>query len=730
MSVHPLLARQMRRLGLDTETPPERDAWQALLTRVSQAYRDHDGASELAGRALETVSEEMRQQYEDLRLRSEAALSEERDTLHAIIGSMADGLCLLDRAGRVLLINQEAARLTGTAPDAAVGHDLVQLGWVSLAEGERLRRACVQAIESRHAERVDDLHLRAGNGAVLPVSCAITPILHEGRGGGLVLALRDESPQRRASADLVRARGDAEAATRAKSEFLAAMSHELRTPLTGIVGMAGLLLETTLDAAQQEYAATVKNCAEGLVASVSDLLDLSKIEAGRLNVEHAPFVLHDLLDDAIGMVGDGACKRGLELLCEVDEGVPAELVGDGPRIRQVLVNLLSNAVKFTPRGEIGVHVSAGGGGEDAARDLVTLRFEVTDTGVGIAPEAQPRLFDGYNPLDGWAARPVGRTGLGLAITKRLLGLMGGTIEVRSQLGVGSVFVACVPVAVASTPRLVGRSGHLPAGARVLCVDDNARQRQHLAAHVTALGLRASVAADAIAAFDALRQAARDGDPIGTVLLDVALPHVMGLDLARWVRAEPSIAATGLVLLTPVGDRTPVADDAALRMAGRLTKPVRREALIDALARSLGSSERTERSRTTRRVAAGAGRRVLVAEDNAVNQRVIVAQLRRLGFYPDLVRNGIEAVAAAATGRYDIVLMDCQMPEMDGYDATRAIRRLHGDAGDVPIVALTASALPGDRERCFEAGMNAFIAKPVDHERLADALDRCLPTPAA
>ena len=272
-----------------------------------------------------------------------------------------------------------------------------------------------------------------------------------------------------------------------------------------------------------------------------------------------------------------------------------------------------------------------------------------------------------------------------------------------------------------------RDRYVAAGERVLCVDDHPHQRQHLAALAASLGLRASTAAHAIAAFDMLRDAARAGDRFGAVIVDQHMPQVGGVDLARWMRAEPSLSATSIVLLTVPGGRTPVVDDGSLRLAGRLVKPVRRTAMADLLGRCLGWTERVD-SRGPLQVApvVGGGRRVLVAEDNAVNQRVIVAQLRRLGFFPELARNGIEAGAAASTGRFDIVLMDCQMPEMDGYEATRAIRRLNSEARHVPIVALTASALTTDRDRCFEAGMNGFLAKPVDHARLADALDRWLP----
>ncbi len=740
MSPHPLLARQLRRLGLDADTPPATpEVWQALLTRLHQAYEEHDQERYLGERALEVVSQEMQQLYEDLRLRSESDLAEERDRLQAIIGSLGEGVCVLDRAGRVVLLNHEAARLTGIDPEAAVGQPLAALGVVSAEQAEHLAHACRQVLESRQTSRHDDIALLTADGPSVPAACSINPVLHEGHVGGLVLAFHDATPQVRARADLVRARDVAEAATRAKSEFLAAMSHELRTPLNGIIGMSGLLLETALDPTQHEYASTVKTCAEGLVSIISDILDFSKIEAGRLELEHAPFDLHALAEDAVTVVADAAYRRELELLCDVAPAVPRHVVGDASRLKQVLLNLLSNAVKFTERGEVTLSVTvagheasgeAAGGGDgevsSRSRNVVRVQIEVSDTGIGIAAEALPRLFESFSQADASTTRRFGGTGLGLAICRRLVGLMGGDVTVRSQLGTGTTFTIALPLSV-DPAAADARDRYVAAGERVLCVDDNPRQRQHLAALAASLGLRASTAPHAIAAFDQLRDAARGGDRFGAVIVDQHMPQVGGVDLARWMRAEPSLSTASIVLLTAPGGRTPVVDDGSLRLAGRLVKPVRRTALVDLLARCLGWSERVD-SRGPRQVArvVGGGRRVLVAEDNAVNQRVIVAQLRRLGFFPELARNGIEAVAAASTGQFDIVLMDCQMPEMDGYEATRAIRRLNSEARSVPIVALTASALTTDRDRCFEAGMNGFLAKPVDHARLADALDRWLP----
>ncbi len=730
MTVHPVLARQLNRLGLDPATPPGVEAWHALLGRIAQRYADLDQERYLGERALEVASQEMQQLIEDLRLRSASDLADERDRLQAIIGSLGDGVCVIDRAGRVVLLNHAACSLTGTASADAVGRDIESLGWVSPDRASRLRQACRHVLQTCQASRHDDLELLSADGTTRSVACSITPVLHEGHVGGLVLAFHDVTRQRQASADLVRARDDAEAATRAKSEFLAAMSHELRTPLNGIVGMSGLLLETSLDPTQHEYASTVKTCAEGLVSIISDILDFSKIEAGHLEIEALPFDLHAVVEDTTAVMADAAYRRGVELICEIAANVPRAVIGDAARLRQVILNLLSNAVKFTERGEVVVTVTLAGTDRDAdasgtPEPAIPVQIEVSDTGIGIAAEALPRLFERFTQADPSTTRRFGGTGLGLAICRRLVGLMDGTATVRSQMGVGTVFTVTLPLRVDATAAPT-HDRYVAAGERVLCVDDNARQRQHLSALITALGLRCTTVPHAVAAFDALREAVRAGDRFGAVIVDQHMPDLGGVELVRWIRAVPSVSPTSVILLSVPGAPLPATDD-GLRLAGRLAKPVRRAALIDLLGQLLGWTERVDagEARPSAR-AVGGGRRVLVAEDNAVNQRVIVAQLRRLGFYPDLARNGLEAVAAAATGRYDLVLMDCQMPEMDGYEATRAIRRLADQAREVPIVALTASALTTDRDRCFEAGMDAFLAKPVDHARLIEVLGRWLP----
>ena len=428
MSLHPVLARQMRRLGLDPSSPPTDEGWRAFVEHVSRTYQAGDTDRYTSERALEILSLEMQRIYEELRFSTESALAEERDRLQAIIGSVGDGLCVLDRNGRVMLVNDEASRLTGCPEDAAIGCDLAELGWVAPDEAETVRTMLRRVVNGHVGSRGDDLVFHRPDGGAFPISYSITPVLHEGHAGGIVVVFRDISEQQRASTELVRARDAAEAATHAKSEFLANMSHELRTPLSGIIGMAGLLLDTSLDEAQHDYATTVRTCAEGLLSIINDILDFSKIEAGRLDLERVTFDLPKLVEDATALVAVPAKSRSLELICEVGPAVPLRVCGDPARMRQVLLNLLSNAVKFTEKGEVVLKVGA----TAVAGGHTHLRFDVSDTGVGISPEALPRLFESFSQAETSTTRRFGGTGLGLAICRRLIRLMGGEITARSQ----------------------------------------------------------------------------------------------------------------------------------------------------------------------------------------------------------------------------------------------------------------------------------------------------------
>jgi signal transduction histidine kinase/DNA-binding response OmpR family regulator len=532
---------------------------------------------------------------------------------------------------------------------------------------------------------------------------------------------------------------EVEEGSRLKSEFLATMSHEVRTPMNGVIGMTGLLLDTKLSLEQREYAEIVRSSGEDLLHIVNDILDFSKIEAGKMSLESMEFDLRSAVEDVVGFLAEKAQSKGLDLCCIFRAGVPARVAGDAIRLRQILTNLVGNAVKFTEKGGVVVTVSAAG--SDGAGAL--LRFAVSDTGVGIPAEALSRLFQSFSQVDGSHARKYGGTGLGLAISKRLVEMMEGQIGVESEPGIGSQFWFQLRLEDRRAPPHSGADGL--SGLRILVADGQANSREVLRELLACWRMKVDCAETCTLSLEMLRAAASEGSPYRLAILDHQMPDLGGLELAARIGSDPQLSATSVVLTAPMLERLRESPEADVRVAGYLTKPFRQAQLYDCLSTVLGSSG-THDTYVPQPTAARQiirGLRILVAEDNAVNQKLLVWLLDKAGCRVDVVANGIEALSALKLLPYDLVLMDLQMPEMDGFEATHAIRdfekRVSGHievpspnssfalarpmTGRMPIIALTANAMKGDEQLCLDAGMDAYVTKPVRPEHLLDAIEK-------
>ena len=671
--------------------------------------------------------------------------------LRAITDSARDAIVMMDAEGLVSFWNPAAETAFGWTASEVLGrplHDFIATPPMRARFLEAY--PCFQATGAGPAVgRTLELPALCRDGSEIMVELSISAVAM-GRQWHAVGILRDITERVRQRDELDRARAEAEAMNRhlevaigranemavhaelanvTKSAFLANMSHEIRTPMNGVIGMTGLLLESELTADQRDCVETVRNCGESLLTVINDILDFSKIEAGRLELEHLDFDLGATLNDMADLLAVKAHEKGLELICRVEPGVPALLRGDPGCLRQVLTNLVGNAIKFTPAGEVCVRVSLDAEEPESAK----LRFEVRDTGIGIPADRARELFHPFTQVDSSVTRRFGGTGLGLSISKRLVEMMGGTIGVISENLQGSTFwlTAAFPRQATAGPSGWEQVADLR-GRRVLVVDDNASSRQLLTDLLQAWGCDQTAVADAPSAREALRDAAAVGRPFDIAVLDRRLGEVDGEVLGSEIRREPAWAATRLVLLASIGERGDATRFRESGFAASLTKPIKQAQLCQCLLSTLGlktaEAQAEPATPVTKHDVSEVWKqevRILVADDNAVNQKVALRILHGLGYRADAVGDGQQAIRALTSTPYDLVLMDCQMPEMDGYEATRAIRApaspVHNHA--IVVIAMTAAAMDGDREKCLSSGMNDYVPKPVTPRQLAQMIER-------
>jgi PAS domain S-box-containing protein len=654
-------------------------------------------------------------------------LLESEARLRLTIDTAMDAVIALDEQGVVTEWNPQAAGIFGWSAPEAIGRLLTDLILPSrLRDVWAAEVASVRGTwdRSQTGKRFEITALRR-DCTEFSSELSVAAIGLNGHEGYSVF-VRDTTELRRAEGALIDAKNFAESTSQAKSEFLANMSHEIRTPMNGVLGMAELLLSTPLSEKQQRLAQTVHRCGIGLLTVINQILDFSKIEAGKFQLEISEFDLRTTVEDVIDLFAETAAKKGLDLTCRVPEGLSVELFGDPMRLRQVLINLVGNAIKFTERGEVVVWVEL----VRETEEDVLLCLSVRDTGIGIAPAGQAKIFEPFSQADGSTTRKYGGTGLGLAIVKELVALMGGSIRLHSVPSQGSTFTfrVCLRKSARRTLSVVPNMAGLR-GARVLIVDDHVTNRTILEEHLTGWGAVYASEGSGPEALQSLKDAAQQRTPYALVLLDMCMPEMDGLAVVRAIKADPLISAAQLIILTSLDQDAQYEKARQLGIEGWLTKPVRQSDLLETLLRVLRSEPLPKAGEEDRPDSSPAPQatspvRVLLAEDNPVNREVAVGMLEQLDCQVVAVENGRLAVTESQGARFDLVLMDCQMPQMDGFAASHAIRdRERGTGQHLPIVALTAHAIAGDRERCLAAGMDDYLSKPYTQQQLRAMVQR-------
>ncbi len=689
---------------------------------VASPLKDADGKVMAAIEMIEDITE---------RKRSEKALTDSEEKFRSLVETTSDFVWEVDRNGVYTYANQKVREILGYGPEEMMGK--TPFDFMLPEEAKRVSEVFGgMAASKKPFSMIENTNLRKDGIEVLLETSGVPILDNSGNLLGYRGVDRDITDRKRMVRELRAAKEEAEEASRLKSEFLANMSHEIRTPMNGVIGMTELLLDTELTGEQHEFVNAVKSSAESLLTVINDILDFSKIEAKKPELESSGFILRDSIGDILNTLALRASEKGIELAYRVSPDVPDAVVGDPGRLRRIIVNLVGNAIKFTERGEVVVSIDS----EEERVGEVFLRFTVSDTGIGIPPEKRKAIFEAFAQADASTTRRYGGTGLGLTISSRLVEMMGGRIWVESRLGKGSDFHFTVRIGLMKGMQIT-QIPEKPAnldGLRVLVVDDNATNRRILEELLKNWRMDPVAVDGAQSALRTMEKAGESGAPFRLILVDANMPAMDGFELVERIKQGPDFAGPTIMMLTSSGQRGDAMRCRGLGISAYLTKPIKPSSLLDAIMLVLGRTEPAaaesplvtlhtlrERQRSLN---------VLVAEDNPVNQRLVAGILEKRGHTVVIAKNGREAVAAfeGQTGLFDLIIMDVQMPEMDGLEAAGLIRSKEKDSGGrIPIIALTAHAMKGDREMCIKAGMDGYVSKPVKADDLVSAVEGAMPS---
>lgn len=665
----------------------------------------------------------------------------EKTRLEQLLELTDQGIYSIDMDGNCTFINQPGLRILGYHVEELIGNkinSLIRCDTLLQSEKKCLSEKSITQTDASYRDH--DAVFCKKDGGSFPASYSIHPLIEHDMTVGAVITFSDITAIKKVHEELYAAKDLAETASKTKSSFLATMSHEIRTPMNGVLGMNSLLLETVLTAEQREFAEIVRKSGENLLTIINEILDFSKIESGKLDLEILDFDLRVTLEDTAELLALRSEDAGLELICSIDSVIPPYLRGDPGRIRQIVTNLVGNAIKFTRKGEVDICAKL----KSEQDDYVTILFEIMDTGIGIPESRLAAIFEPFTQADGSTTRKFGGTGLGLAICKQLVEMMGGEIGVTSEEGVGSTFwfTLCLEKQPAQNREVYKALQMIGQGKltdeRILVVDDNATNRILMKNLLRTWGCRYEVANDGVEGLKMLLEAAQSGDPFRIAVLDQQMPNMDGTELGRQIKENPLIASTIMVMLTSMGQRGDATLLEKIGFAGYMNKPVRQTQLYDCLTLVLGSDIEAKNDEgaqpscgiITRHIITESvrpGVRILLVEDNVINQKVAQHMLSTFGYKADVAADGQEAIRALEMINYHIVLMDCMMPVMNGFEATSVIRDTTSAVlnHNVPIIAMTANATLEDRGKCLESGMNDYMSKPIKKVILAELIDKWL-----